>query len=131
MKMRIAPLWLALAGVCLAWIPPAGAQMANDLTIGNPKAMALGNAVTADETGIDSVHYNPAALTRMKGRQATVKLLTGVMDIRAGFKAPPNYGEGTFGLRDDPVANSHSRTLTPTMYLPGLGGMTDVPLLVA
>ncbi|WP_432213489.1 hypothetical protein, partial [Pseudomonas aeruginosa] len=24
MKMRIAPLWLALAGVCLAWIPPAG-----------------------------------------------------------------------------------------------------------
>lgn len=41
MKMRIAPLWLALAGVCLAWIPPAGAQMANDLTIGNPKAMAL------------------------------------------------------------------------------------------
>ncbi|EPJ5557159.1 hypothetical protein L4P27_001809, partial [Pseudomonas aeruginosa] len=22
MKMRIAPLWLALAGVCLAWIPP-------------------------------------------------------------------------------------------------------------
>ncbi len=90
MKMRIAPLWLALAGVCLAWIPPAGAQMANDLTIGNPKAMALGNAVTADETGIDSVHYNPAALTRMKGRQATVKLLTGVMDIRAGFKAPPN-----------------------------------------
>ncbi len=61
--------------------------MANDLTIGNPKAMALGNAVTADETGIDSVHYNPAALTRMKGRQATVKLLTGVMDIRAGFKA--------------------------------------------
>lgn len=125
MKMRIAPLWLALAGVCLAWIPPAGAQMANDLTIGNPKAMALGNAVTADETGIDSVHYNPAALTRMKGRQATVKLLTGVMDIRAGFKAPPNYGEGTFGLRDDPVANSHSRTLTPTMYLPGLGGMTD------
>lgn len=79
MKMRIAPLWLALAGVCLAWIPPAGAQMANDLTIGNPKAMALGNAVTADETGIDSVHYNPAALTRMKGRQATVKLLTGVM----------------------------------------------------
>lgn len=26
MKMRIAPLWLALAGVCLAWIPPAGAD---------------------------------------------------------------------------------------------------------
>jgi long-subunit fatty acid transport protein len=34
-------------------------------------------------------------------------------------------------LTNDPVANSNSRTLTPTMYLPGLGGMTDVPMLVA
>jgi long-subunit fatty acid transport protein len=34
-------------------------------------------------------------------------------------------------LTNDPVANSNSRTLTPTMYLPGLGGMTDVPRLVA
>ena len=67
MKMRIAPLWLALAGVCLAWIPPAGAQMANDLTIGNPKAMALGNAVTADETGIDSVHYKPGGADQDEG----------------------------------------------------------------
>lgn len=131
MTKRISPLLLAMAGAGLGWILPAQAQLANDITIGNPKAMALGNAVTADSTGIDAVHYNPAALTKLKGRQTTVKLVSGVMDIRAGFHAPPNYGESTFGVSDDPVANSHSRTMTPTMYLPGLGGMTDVPMLVA
>ncbi|WP_371226578.1 outer membrane protein transport protein [Pseudomonas sp. QE6] len=131
MTMRISPFALAMAGVSLGWSSLAGAQLANDLTIGNPKAMAMANAVTADSTGIDAVHYNPAALTKLKGRQTQLKLVTGVMDIRADFKAPPNYGDAAFGLDDDPVANSSSRTLTPTMYLPGLGGMTDMPLLVA
>ncbi|MFZ5960274.1 outer membrane protein transport protein [Pseudomonas knackmussii] len=131
MTKRISPLVLAMAGAGLGWILPAHAQLANDITIGNPKAMALGNAVTADSTGIDAVHYNPAALTKLKGRQTTVKLVAGFMDIRAGFHAPPDYGSSTFGVTDDPIANSHSRTTTPTMYLPGLGGMTDVPALVA
>ncbi|KAF1052738.1 MAG: putative outer membrane protein [Stenotrophomonas maltophilia] len=131
MNMRISPLILAMAGAGLGFSSQVLAQLANDLTIGNPKAMAMGNAVTADSTGIDAVHYNPAALTKLKGRQTTVKLVSGVMDIRAGFKAPANYGDSTFGVTDDPVANSSSRTTTPTMYLPGLGGMTDVPMLVA
>ena len=48
------------------------AQLAQNLTIGSPKAMALGNAVTADSTGIDGVHYNPATLSKLKGRQTTV-----------------------------------------------------------
>lgn len=131
MTKRISPLVLAMAGAGLGWAFPAHAQLANDITIGNPKAMALGNAVTADSTGIDAVHYNPAALTKLKGRQTTVKLVSGLMDIRAGFHAPADYGSSTFGVTGDPVANSHSRTTTPTMYLPGLGGMTDVPALVA
>ncbi|MGA4815283.1 hypothetical protein ACPA9J_08530 [Pseudomonas aeruginosa] len=54
--MRIAPLWPGAGRGVLAWIPPAGAQMANDLTIGNPNAMAPGNAVTADETGTIRLH---------------------------------------------------------------------------
>lgn len=130
-ETHITPLWLALVGVRLAWVPSVSTQMANDLIVSNPKAMVLGNVVTADETDIDSMHYNPAMLTRVKGRQVTVKLLTEVTDIHAGLKAPPNYGEDIFGLRDGPVADSHDRTLTPTMYLPGLGGMIDMPLLAA
>ena len=116
----VLPLARLCAGLGLLMAGVAQAQLANNLTIGNPKAMALANAVTADSTGVDAVHYNPAALTKLKGRQTTVKFLTGVMDIRAEFDAPPGYG--AFGYSDDYVKNSSSRTLTPAMYLPGLGG---------
>ncbi|USR37690.1 outer membrane protein transport protein [Ectopseudomonas hydrolytica] len=120
---------LLLVGLGAACVLPAQAQLANNLTIGNPKAMAMGNAVTADVTGIDAVHYNPAALSKLKGRQTTVKLLSGVMDIRAKFDAKEDYG--FMGYDDDPFKHSSSRTLTPTMYLPGVGGMTELPVLVA
>nr|WP_313404281.1 outer membrane protein transport protein [Pseudomonas sp.] len=120
---------LLLVGLGAACVLPAQAQLANNLTIGNPKAMAMGNAVTADVTGIDAVHYNPAALSKLKGRQTTVKLLSGVMDIRAKFEAREGYG--FMGFDDDPFKSSSSRTLTPTMYLPGVGGMTELPVLVA
>ncbi|WP_417662225.1 outer membrane protein transport protein [Pseudomonas sp.] len=113
------------------WMDTATAQLSQNLTIGNPKAMALGNAITADSSGIDAVHYNPAALTKLKGRQIAIKFVTGVLDIRSEFKAPENYGDSFFGLSDDPVANTSSRTTTSTMYFPGLGGATDVPVLFA
>lgn len=125
----VLPLARLCVGLGLLMAGVAQAQLANNLTIGNPKAMALANAVTADSTGVDAVHYNPAALTKLKGRQTTVKFLTGVMDIRAEFDAPQGYNH--FGFSDDDVKNSSSRTLTPAMYLPGLGGMTEVPMLFA
>lgn len=131
MIMRISPLARAISGIALLWAGAANAQLAQNLTIGNPKAMALGNAITADSSGIDAVHYNPAALTKLKGRQTVVKFITGMMDIRADFDAPPDYGSSFFGLKDDPVANSSSRTTTAAMYLPGLGGAMEVPLLFA
>ena len=37
---------LLLVGLGAACVLPAQAQLANNLTIGNPKAMAMGNAVT-------------------------------------------------------------------------------------
>ncbi|WP_137817170.1 outer membrane protein transport protein [Pseudomonas sp. 2FG] len=129
MIMRNSPLKRTIVGAALLWGAGAQAQLAQNLTIGNPKAMAMGNAITADFSGIDAVHYNPAALTKLKGRQTTLKLITGVMDIRADFDAPPGYGSKFIGLSDDPIANSSSRTTTPAVYLPGLGGATEVPLL--
>ncbi|SNR94182.1 outer membrane protein transport protein [Pseudomonas segetis] len=113
------------------FIGSAQAQLSQNLTIGNPKAMALGNAITADSSGIDAVHYNPAALTKLKGRQVAVKFVTGLLDIRSEFKAPENYGDSFFGLSDDPVANRSGRTTTPAMYFPGLGGARDVPVIFA
>src|SRR5690606_896509 len=131
MNKHVSPLARAIAGALLLWAGTAQAQLAQNLTIGNPKAMALGNAITADSSGMDAVHYNPAALTKLKGRQTSTKFITGIMDIRADFEAPPEYGRHFFGLDDDPVAGSSSRTTTSAVYLPGMGGATEVPLLFA
>jgi long-subunit fatty acid transport protein len=131
MKMRISPLKRAIAGAALLVSASAQAQLAQNLTIGNPKAMAMGNAITADDSGIDAVHYNPAALTKLKGRKTTIKFISAVMDIRSDFNAGPNYGDKFLGSDNDPVANSSSRTTTPAMYFPGLGGATELPLLFA
>lgn len=130
MKHLAARLLTGLGSLCL-FVGVAHAQLAQNLTIGNPKAMALGNAITADSSGIDAVHYNPAALTKLKGRQTQMKLLTGIMDIRAEFDAPPGYGSAFLNYGDDDVAGSSSRTTTPAMYLPGFGGLTEMPLLAA
>jgi long-subunit fatty acid transport protein len=131
MTMRISPLVQAIIGAALLCANSAQAQLAQNLTIGSPKAMALGNAVTADFTGIDSVHYNPAALSKLKGRQTTVKFITGVMDIRADFDAPADYGSNFLGLNDDSVANTSSSASAAMMYLPGVGGATELPVLFA
>ncbi|MBF0673972.1 outer membrane protein transport protein [Pseudomonas sp.] len=131
MSKRISPLARAIAGVTLLWAMQSQAQFSQNLTIGNPKAMALGNAITADSSGIDAVHYNPAALTKLKGRQTAVKIIAGGMDIRAEFDAPADYGERFFGYKNDPIAGTRSRTTSSAMYLPGLGGTTEIPLLVA
>lgn len=129
MKEKRQPLscWL-ITGLMMTAAPWANAQLGNNLTIGNPKAMALGNAVTADSTGIDAVHYNPAALTKLKGRQIAVKVVTGFSEAKASFVPTENYGDNSFGVTDDPVANSTSRTRKAATYLPGMGGMTDTPL---
>ena len=63
----------------------ASAQFTDNLSLGNPKALALGHAVTADPPGIDSVHFNPAGLARLKGQQTEVKLIVGSFDIGVEF----------------------------------------------
>lgn len=131
MIKRVSLLAQAIAGAAALYAGLADAQLAHNLTIGSPKAMAMGNAITADFSGIDAVHYNPAALTKLKGRQTTMKFITGIMDIRADFDAPPGYGSNFLGLNDDPVANSSSRAGSAMMYLPGVGGAIELPMLFA
>lgn len=61
------------------------ATLTENLTIGNAKALALGNAVTADPPGIDSVHFNPAGLSRLQGQQSEIKLIGGYMSVNLEF----------------------------------------------
>lgn len=129
----------------------AQAQLLNNITMGNPKALALGNAVTADPPGIDSIHFNPAGLAQIKGRQRQVKLLVAHMELESKFGYPtkPNaeykethydfslecqaqYPDTPQGHQDcwsvDPVGNSSSSSGDPALMLP-FAGMVEVPMM--
>lgn len=67
------------------------AQLGENLFSISAKAISLGNAVTADYVGLDSIHFNPAALSQLpKNRKVT--------DIK-GVMLP--YGKRTSRLSDD------------------------------
>ncbi|MCP5020075.1 MAG: hypothetical protein GY938_33030 [Ketobacter sp.] len=136
----------------------ANAQLLQNVTIGNPKALALGNAVTADPPGIDSIHFNPAGLAKIKGRQMNIKILAAHMTLDAEFGAPTEPGNVTKGTYydisygkpgcdgtdpdsgtptqneldtcwgEDPIANTSSSISGPALMLPFVG-FTEVPLL--
>lgn len=119
----------------------AHAALVENLTIGNPKALALGHAVTADPPGIDSVHFNPAGLTRLEGRQRELKLIAGSFDMAVDFgqHAPEvdqyfadMYASDSVpaGLFDDKVVNTHSRTSGAALIMPGTG-IIKMPAIVA
>ena len=84
-RLAVKPV-LALALSLLA--TKASAQLLNNLSIGSPKALGLANAVTADPPGIDSIHFNPAGLTQIKGRQANLKFLIANVEIDSKFGDP-------------------------------------------
>ncbi|WP_369602385.1 outer membrane protein transport protein [Hahella sp. SMD15-11] len=97
------------------------AQLGQNLLV-DPKALSLGNAVTADPPGISSIHYNPAGLAYIKGRKLEVNLLNPALNIEASFEAPEGYNIfGIDGVKNDPVVGERSKTRTAALYIPGWG----------
>ena len=126
-------IYFAIAlSVCL-FPTTAQAQMAQNLLIGNAKALAMGNAVTADPPGIDSIHFNPAGLTRMKGRRSHMKFIVASVDIFNDLISTPDYEQSQLDFNPnvrDPLANTRSEVDKFAVYLPG-EGITPVPLTAA
>lgn len=110
----------------------AQAALVENLTLGNPKALALGNAVTADPPGVDSIHYNPAGLVRVTGREGLFKLTAAYFNFRAEFgdyhpaaqEQINNWGLG----ETDPVANTVSETDDIVLKVPFMEGRQEWPL---
>jgi len=100
----------------------AQAQLINNLTIGNPKALAMGNAVTADPPGVDSIHFNPAGLALIKGRQMNLKLLAADLSIDGDIGAPTKPTQATkeafyqtsYGVRPECSGGTDPSSGTPT-----------------
>jgi long-subunit fatty acid transport protein len=107
------------------------AQLAANLFI-DTKAMSMGNAVTADPVGIMSIHFNPAGLTKLDGRQIQFSLQNIYLKAEYDFKVPKGYdGEGQLlDINDDPVAGQ-SGEAGAAAYIPGIGiqPMDILPIL--
>jgi len=68
----------------------ANAAVAENILSLNPKAFALGNAVTADYVGVDSLQYNPAALVNLKPGFSTEFKLLGAPLAQVVRRISPN-----------------------------------------
>lgn len=108
-------LTLCCALYCAA---PAQAALTENLTT-SVVAMALGNAVTADPPGIDSIHFNPAGLARLTGDSETMNNFGASIRTGANFTAPPGFDVG--GWTEDPVAGKSTGPVRQGMYVPGYG----------
>ncbi|MEC8886140.1 MAG: outer membrane protein transport protein [Pseudomonadota bacterium] len=136
--LRFAPLATAIAIVGLA--STSHAQLGQNLSV-DMKALSMGNAVTADPPGINSIHFNPAGLSRIDGLQTDLQGIIAHFDIGREWTAPEGYG--VFGYSDDPLvcnddeANPSSLCTDykgtvegdveyPTLYVPVLKKMVDL-----
>ncbi len=117
--------WVPFATMLLLLGNFAHAQMAQNLAV-DPKALSLGNAVTADPPGLASIHYNPAGLADLKGRHLSVTLLNVIAKIQAEYYAPEGYNVfGIDGVENDPILRGNNRAKSKTkniaIYMPGFG----------
>lgn len=76
------------------------AQLGQNLSV-DARSLSMGNAVTADPPGISAIHFNPAALTKLKGLHTDVQGLVANFDVERNFSAPQGYN--VFGYSDDPL----------------------------
>lgn len=118
----------------------AHAQLTQNLLTGSAKAISLGNAVTADPPGIDSIHFNPAGLFRLKGHTRQLKLVLADVSIEGEFTSNQQYDcyfndecaskLGISAFEDDPMRNAKSKVEKFAVYVPGKG-ITAIPLTIA
>ena len=113
---RAARLALALGVAAVA--PVAQASLTENLAV-SPVAMSLGNAVTADPTGLDAVHFNPAGLTRLTGRVKSDTVFAASIRMDTSFHQPDGFDIG--GWKSDPLAGQTSSHNRQTIFLPIIG----------
>ena len=97
-NIRLSPLVTAilLSGFSTVSFAQLGTNLSVDL-----RALSMGNAVTADPPGVSAIHYNPAALSKIKGLQTDFQGIVALFDIQREFTVPEGYN--VFGYSDDPL----------------------------
>ncbi|MGE5622563.1 MAG: OmpP1/FadL family transporter [Bacillota bacterium] len=115
-RTRLAMAAASLLGVGL---PLAAHAAVSENLATSPTAMSLGNAVTADPPGIESIHFNPAGLARVKGDKEFHNIFVASIRTSARFHAPDDFDIS--GFKNDPVAGSSSGPTSQKVYVPFYG----------
>lgn len=112
--------WLAVTTSLLTVgaLPAARAALTENLAI-NPTAMSLGNAVTADPPGVDSIHFNPAGLARIKGNLEAHTFTVASIRTHASFRQGQDFNIG--GWTDDPLDGTSTGPVRQKIFIPGYG----------
>lgn len=98
----------------------AQAALVENLAV-SPRAMSLGNAVTADPGGVESIHFNPAGLARLKGVQLHTTLFVAKELLWGRVSKPPDF-EGIAGFTDLTGADGkRHESRDHALYIPGHG----------
>ena len=107
----------------------ADAALTENLAV-SPVAMSLGNAVTADPPGLDSIHFNPAGLTKLTSDTRSDTLFGAVLRSTADFHQPAGFDIG--GFTEDPLAGTHSNHNKQAIFIPIAGVPSPrIPLAIA
>ena len=131
---------ISCRGVISSWLLfssfLAQAQLSHNLSVGNPIALSMGNSVTAYPVGSDSIHYNPAALAKIKNEFTQYKMQMGFIEHSGSISgaAPGQTYAPIEGFEQDPVLQGQlSRDVSvesTSLFLPFFGH-TRSPVLVA
>jgi long-subunit fatty acid transport protein len=124
---------LAAAAACVAagvlGAPQARAALTENLAV-SPVAMSMGNAVTADPPGLDSIHFNPAGLARITTDTRSDTVFGAMLRTTADFHQPSGFDIG--GFNQDPLAGTHSGNNKQAIFIPIAGVASPrLPLAVA
>lgn len=85
----------------------------------SPRAMSLGNAVTADPEGHESIHFNPAGLSKLKGKWKSDTFFGASIKPYASFTQPAGFDIG--GWDQDPLAGTSTGPVRSSIFLPMIG----------
>ncbi|HEX7636863.1 MAG TPA: outer membrane protein transport protein, partial [Burkholderiaceae bacterium] len=76
----------------------------------------LGNAVTADPPGLDSIHFNPAGLSKVPGKTRQDTVFGASLRVSASFHQPDGFDVG--GFTQDPLAGTTSSHNRQVIFIP-------------
>jgi len=120
---------LAAAALIALGSTAAQAALTDNLAV-SPVAMSMGNAVTADPPGLDSIHFNPAGLAKITSNTRSDTIFGAALRVTADFHQPAGFDVG--GFTEDPLAGTHSNHNKQAIFIPIAGVASPrIPIALA